>query len=143
MGFFQMRGKLVIDGPGGAPIGQIVHESFGVGGAAATAAHAGVTNASTIAQVGLGGVAGMFAGSALGGVQKKLSSAVEGLDKVAAMPDSVSKRAASGSDPSTPRAPSSGTSTFRTRLGLRLHASPRPGPAGPRSDSRRPTTTSC
>jgi hypothetical protein len=82
MGFLQLRGRLVIDGPGGAPIGQIAHESYGVGGAAATAAHAGVNNISAIAQVGIGGVAGTFAGQALQGVQKKLSSAVEGLDHV-------------------------------------------------------------
>ena len=82
MGWFSMKGKLVIEGPGGAPIGQIVHESFGVGGSIATAAHAGISNVSTIAHVGLGGVTGMVAGTTLGVVQERLSSAVKGLDKV-------------------------------------------------------------
>ena len=82
MGWFTMKAKLVIEGPGGAPIGQIVHESFGIGGSVATAAHAGISNASTIAHVGLGGVTGMVAGTALGGVQQRLTSAVKGLDKV-------------------------------------------------------------
>ncbi len=81
-GWFKMKAKLVIEGPGGAPIGQIVHESFGVGGSIATPAHEGISNASTLAQVGLGGLTGMVAGTALGGVQERMTSAVEGLDKV-------------------------------------------------------------
>ena len=82
MGWFTMKAKLVIEGPGGVPIGQIVHESFGVGGSIATAAHAGVSNVSAIARLGLGGVTGMVAATALGGVQQRLTSAVNGLDKV-------------------------------------------------------------
>jgi len=70
MGFFQMRGMLVVEGSSGAPIGHVVHESFGVGGAAATAAP-------EIAHLALGGIAGMFAGAALEGVQERL-----GLDKI-------------------------------------------------------------
>ena len=56
MGWLSLKAELVIEGPGGAPIGQIVHESSGVGGSIATAAHTGISNASAIAQVGLGGV---------------------------------------------------------------------------------------
>jgi hypothetical protein len=82
VGWFQVKAKLVIEGPDGTPIGQIAHESIGVGGSIASAAHAGITNASAIAQVGLGGITGLVAGTALGGVQGRLTSAVEGLDKV-------------------------------------------------------------
>lgn len=82
MGWFEFRAKLVVEGPEGAPIGQIAQESIGLGGSIASAAHAGITSASAIAQVGLGGFTGVVAGAALGGVQGRLTSAVEGLDKV-------------------------------------------------------------
>jgi sporulation protein YlmC with PRC-barrel domain len=82
VGWFRTKGKMVIEGPGSTPIGQIVHESFGVGGNFASAAHLGITNASAIVQFGLGGFTGAAAGLALGGVQDRLDSAVEGLDKV-------------------------------------------------------------
>ena len=82
MGWWATKGKLVVDGPAGTPIGQIVHESFGVGGAIATAAHDGLTNASVIAEAGLGGFAGKAAGMALNSIQDRLDSAVEGLDEI-------------------------------------------------------------
>lgn len=53
------KSKMTVIGPTGAPFGQIVEESFGVAGAAATFAH-----------------------SALTGWSNKLDSKVEGLDKV-------------------------------------------------------------
>lgn len=81
-GWLTTKGTLVVEGPGGVPIGQIVQESFGLGGSVATAAHAGITNAAAIARFGLGGLKGMAAGTALGGIQGRLNSAVEGLDKV-------------------------------------------------------------
>lgn len=73
---------LVINGPGAVPIGQIVLESHGVGGAAATAVHTAATGASGLAQFALGGIAGMVAGAAVGSVQDKIDSAVDGLDKI-------------------------------------------------------------
>jgi hypothetical protein len=82
LGWFQTKAKLVIEGPKGAPIGQIAHESIGLGGSIASLAHAGITSASAIAQVGIGGFTGVVAGEALGGVQRRLDSAVEGLDKI-------------------------------------------------------------
>jgi hypothetical protein len=82
MGWFQTKAKLVIEGPGGTPIGEIAHESFGVGGSIAAAAHAGIDSASSIAILKIGGVAGMVAGAALEGVQKRLTPAMKGLDKV-------------------------------------------------------------
>ena len=82
IGWFAMKGKLVIEGPGGNPIGQIAHESYGLGGSIATAAQAGVNSASAIVQLGLGGLTGMVAGSAMAKAQQRLDSAVEGLDKV-------------------------------------------------------------
>lgn len=82
MGWFETKATLVIDGPAGTPVGQIVHESFGLAGGIATAAHAGVTNASMIAKVGLGGFRGKAARKALEGIQDRLDSAVEGLDEV-------------------------------------------------------------
>lgn len=81
-GWFETKATLVIEGPGAVPIGQIVHESFGLGGSVASAAHAGITNASTIAMVALGGLKGIVAGAALGGVQDRLDSIVEGLDRI-------------------------------------------------------------
>lgn len=80
--WFSTRATLMIEGPTGLPIGQIVHESSGLRGSAATAAHAGVTNASAIAAVALGGLTGMVAGLAFSGAQDRLDAAVEGLDKV-------------------------------------------------------------
>lgn len=82
VGWIAAKAKLVVDGPGGVPIGQIAHESFGLGGRVASATNTGMTNASVIAQVGLGGVRGMAAGIGLGGLQDRLTSAVEGLEKV-------------------------------------------------------------
>lgn len=82
VGWFETKAKLVIEGPQGTPIGQIAQESIGLGGSIASAAHAGITSASAIAQVGLGGWTGVIAGEALGGVQRRLTSAVDGLDKV-------------------------------------------------------------
>lgn len=82
VGWITTKAKLVVEGPEGAPIGQIAHESFGLGGSVATATHTGITNASVIAQVGLGGVRGMAAGMGLGSIQDRLNSAVEGLDKI-------------------------------------------------------------
>lgn len=81
MGWFATKGKLVIEGTDGAPLGRIVQESSGAKGALGTVVHTGVTNASTFA-AGLGGLAGMVAGVALEGVQDRLDSSAEGLDKV-------------------------------------------------------------
>lgn len=82
MGWFAMRGRIAIEGPGGAPLGEVVHESFGVGGGIATAAQAGVKGASTLLQLGLGGLKGAAASGAMAGVQERMDSAVEGWDKV-------------------------------------------------------------
>lgn len=65
------KAKLVVEGPGGGPIGQIVFESYGVAGSFAGLAR----------QLGLDDVNGRFAGTALGGVQDRLTSAVKRLDK--------------------------------------------------------------
>lgn len=81
-GWFKSNRKLVIEGPGGGPVGQIALESFGVGGGIATATQAGVNSAAAIARLGLGGVAGAIAGAAVASVQPRLDSAVEGFDKV-------------------------------------------------------------
>lgn len=82
MGWCQMKGRLVVEGSQGGSSGQIVHESFRIGGSIATAAHAGISNASAIALVGLGGIRGLVAGGVLEGVQERVTSAVEGLNKV-------------------------------------------------------------
>ncbi|MGD8215472.1 phospholipid scramblase-related protein [Aestuariimicrobium sp. Y1814] len=82
MGFFQVKGKLSVQGERGVPIGQIVHESWGVAGAVATVAHTGITSASAIVGWTIGGVTGLLAASALGGAQEVVSASVEGLDKV-------------------------------------------------------------
>jgi hypothetical protein len=82
MGWMTMKAKLVVEGPGGIPIGQIAHESFGLGGSVASATQAGVNSASSLVRFGLGGLTGLVAGTAVGGIQDRLDSAVEGLDKV-------------------------------------------------------------
>ena len=71
-GWFTGKAKLVIEGPGGAPIGQVVLESYGVGGSIIALAE----------QAGLGSVIGMFTGTARGGVQNRPTSAAQGFDKV-------------------------------------------------------------
>ena len=80
--WFTSKSEMIIEGPEGIPIGHITQETTGLLGAAATALHAGVSSASAIAQVGLGGVRGMVAGTAFSGVSGRLSSATEGLKKV-------------------------------------------------------------
>lgn len=82
MGWFATKGKLVVNGSAGDPIGLISLESFGIAGSIATAAQAGVNSASALMQRGLGGITGMAAGSAVAGAQRRLDSAVEGLDKM-------------------------------------------------------------
>jgi hypothetical protein len=85
VGWLEMKAKLVIEGPGGSPIGEIEHEAFGVAGQVATAAHAGISVAPSIARVGLGGLKGMkgmAARTSLGAITPLVGSAVGGLDKV-------------------------------------------------------------
>ncbi|MBE7324536.1 DUF2510 domain-containing protein [Nocardioides sp. Y6] len=81
LGFFQMKAKLVIDGPGGAPVGHIAHESHGIKGAAGEAAKAGVDSTTAIVTGAIGGIAGIFAGTAVASVQGKMSAAAAGLGK--------------------------------------------------------------
>lgn len=81
-GWFTSKGKLAVRGPGGAPIGQIVLESTGLGGSVLTLAHDAVQSATVVTRFGLGGVTGWVAGKAVGKVQPRLDSAVEGLDEV-------------------------------------------------------------
>jgi hypothetical protein len=80
--WFTSKSKMIVEGPSGAPIGQLIQETTGLVGGAATLAHVGLTNVSTIAQYNLGFVVGAVAGPAIEGVQRRLNSAVEGLDKV-------------------------------------------------------------
>lgn len=47
--WFTSKSKMIIEGPGGTPIGQIAQETTGTLGATATIAHAGLSNVSTIA----------------------------------------------------------------------------------------------
>ena len=90
MGLFSMKAKLVIEGPEGDTIGRIAQESFGVGGSAATLAHTGLTDVSAVVALGAvpvvgpmaAPVVGAFAKAALGPVQKRLTPAVSGLDKI-------------------------------------------------------------
>lgn len=77
---FQRSGRLIIDGPHGAPIGQIAYEPF-PGGGPATAAKVGVYGAGAAALVGLGPVLGSAAILGLVGVNAKLSSTMEGYDR--------------------------------------------------------------
>jgi hypothetical protein len=82
--WFTSKSKMIVEGPDGTPIGEIAQETTGLAGSVASAAHAGLSNVAAIAQVGLGGFTGLVAGTALSGsgVSGRLSSAVEGLDKV-------------------------------------------------------------
>ncbi len=65
------KSAMVVEGPNGVPIGQILQETTGVLGAAAGAAH-----------VGLGGIAEVVGEVGLGGASRRLNSVVEGLAKV-------------------------------------------------------------
>ena len=76
------KSAMIIEGPGGRPLGQISQETTGLLGAAATALGTGIEAAPAIALLGLGGVGGLIAGTALDGVTSRMSSATEGLKKV-------------------------------------------------------------
>lgn len=78
---FTLSGRLVIDGPGATPIGEIVHEPFS-GGAAAAATQAGVVAAGAGALLALGPVLGPIAAAGAFAVDSKLSSAMDGYDRV-------------------------------------------------------------
>lgn len=80
--WFTSKSKMIVEGPDGTPMGQIAQETLGLMGGLATLAHAGLSDVSATAQVGLGGVAGLVAGTALSGVSQRVNSAVKGLDGV-------------------------------------------------------------
>lgn len=80
--WFTSKSKMVVDGPDGIPIGHIVQETTGLLGAAATLLHEGIQTAPAITAAGLGGVSGLLAGSALGGVSARVSSATEKLTTI-------------------------------------------------------------
>lgn len=80
-GWFSGKVPLTVEGPTGLPIGQIVVESFGLRGEAATVAKTAVQSASMLARMAVPGVAGLAAGAAVGSVQDRLNSAAEGIDQ--------------------------------------------------------------
>ena len=110
--WFTAKSKMTVEAPDGTTLGQVTQETLGLVGGLATISHAGVSSAGAIAGAGIGLVAGMTlgkaasdafgktigkaAGKAVGhraavvafgvaersGVPDRLSSAVEGLDRV-------------------------------------------------------------
>jgi hypothetical protein len=86
MGWFTMKAELVVEGPGGVPIGQIAHESFGMGGLVASTTFAAVSIAPFVGyrlvRSSLRVFPRLVAKTALFGIQDRLDSAVEGLDKI-------------------------------------------------------------
>ena len=141
--WFTSKSKMIVEGPNGAPIGQLIQETTGVVGGAATLAHIGLTNVSTIAQYNLGFVANAVAGPAIEGAQRRLNSAVEGLDKVGHVRFGIE---AGGQRLGSIHSESLGEWDFHIQdpAGAKIvTGSPRPGQGGPRRGSPRPTTTSC
>jgi hypothetical protein len=76
------KGRLFVEGPEGSPVGSIVRETIGVGGAIATAASVGAAGAPTIAWRSVGGVKGLAVGLALTAVLERIGPALEGLRRM-------------------------------------------------------------
>lgn len=76
--WFTSKSAMIVGGPDGTAIGQIVQETHGVLGDFATLAHAGLSNASLVVGLGVGFVAGKAVGGAVGSAAGKAVGAAAG-----------------------------------------------------------------